>query len=43
MPGSRHFDVDLGQVGEHTNDTLIQRSRDNISAAEALPKDFYLL
>ncbi|MFD8463419.1 phosphotransferase enzyme family protein [Streptomyces antimycoticus] len=39
----RHFDVDLGQVGEHTNDTLIQRSRDNISAAEALPKDFYLL
>ncbi|MEU7206401.1 phosphotransferase [Streptomyces sp. NPDC045470] len=39
----RHFDVDLGQTGEHTNDTLIERARENIAAADALPKDHYLL
>jgi Ser/Thr protein kinase RdoA (MazF antagonist) len=37
-----HFAVDLGQVGKHTNSSLIERSRDNIAAAEAMPKDFYL-
>ncbi|WP_369355252.1 phosphotransferase enzyme family protein [Streptomyces sp. cg2] len=37
----RHFDVDLGQIGEHTNSTLIDRARDNIAAADALPADHY--
>lgn len=35
------FGVDLGQIGEHNNHTLIERSRQNILAAEALPRDFY--
>lgn len=38
----RYYGIDLGQVGEHTNDTLIERSRKNVLAADALPKDFYL-
>ncbi|MDX2939775.1 phosphotransferase enzyme family protein [Streptomyces ipomoeae] len=38
----RHHGIDLGQVGEHTNDTLIERSLKNVLAADALPKDFYL-
>jgi Ser/Thr protein kinase RdoA (MazF antagonist) len=37
-----HFGVDLGQVAEHTNATLIERSRENVLAADALPRDFYM-
>ncbi|MGW7048914.1 phosphotransferase enzyme family protein [Streptomyces avermitilis] len=37
-----YYDVDLGQVAEHTNTTLIERSRENVRAADALPHDFYL-
>ncbi len=39
----RHFNVNLGQIGKHTNTTLIERSRKNILAAEALPRNYYLV
>ncbi|MEU6229193.1 phosphotransferase [Streptomyces sp. NPDC047042] len=38
----KYYGIDLGQVAEHTNASLIERSRENILAAEALPKDFYM-
>ncbi|MEU5539916.1 phosphotransferase [Streptomyces sp. NPDC020362] len=38
----QYYGVDLGQIAEHTNASLIERSRENILAAEALPKDFYM-
>lgn len=37
------FGVDLGQIAEYNNEKLIERSRQNILAAEALSRDFYRL
>ncbi|MFH8387744.1 phosphotransferase enzyme family protein [Kitasatospora sp. NPDC018058] len=37
-----HFGVDLGQQGEHTNATLIERARTNIAAAELKDRTSYL-